>query len=136
MGSLRDAENRKRTLEELEGVEWGPPTYPSHLTTTCHRLRKKPIGECTVEDLRMLVGQNVGLSFLVPLALEMLERDALVAGDFYPGDLLGSLLRAERTYWERHASEKKQLDRIVAGLGAVPEEIATELEKWRGGRAR
>jgi hypothetical protein len=135
VGSRREVD-RKRTLEELEGVEWGPPTYPSQLTSTCHRLRKKPIGECGVEDLRMLIGQNVGLPFLVPLALELLERDALVAGDFYPGDLLGSLLRAERKYWERHASERGRLDVIVAGLGAVPEEIASELEKWREWRAR
>src|SRR5262245_38545903 len=35
-----DAKRRRRSLDELEGVEWGPPTYNSYLVTTCHRLRE------------------------------------------------------------------------------------------------
>ena len=27
-----------RTLTDLEGKDWGPPTYDSHLVTECHRL--------------------------------------------------------------------------------------------------
>lgn len=30
---------RHRTLTDLEGKDWGPPTYDSHLVTECHRLR-------------------------------------------------------------------------------------------------
>jgi hypothetical protein len=41
-----------KTLDELEGVVWGEPTFDSYLVTTCHRLRTKPVDEFSVEDLR------------------------------------------------------------------------------------
>jgi hypothetical protein len=59
------AKRRLQNLDTLEGDEWGPPTYDSYLVATCHRLRKKPIGAFTVEDLRILIGQDVGTLFLV-----------------------------------------------------------------------
>jgi len=87
--------SRNLTLDELEGVVWGEPTYDSHLVLTCHRLRRKPIGEFTVEELRVMIGQKIGLPYLLPLALEHLEADPFAAGDFFPGDLLKVVLDAE-----------------------------------------
>ena len=57
-----------KTLDELEGVAWGEPTFDSYLVTTCHRLRTKPVDEFSVEDLRIMIGQQIGLPHLVPLA--------------------------------------------------------------------
>jgi len=81
------------TLEELEGVVWGDPECDSHLLSTCHRLRRKPLDEFTAEDLRIMIGQGIGLPHLVPRALNLLEREPLAEGDCYPGDLLISLVR-------------------------------------------
>ena len=83
-----------KTLDQLEGVVWGEPTYDSHLVTTCHRLRTKPIDEFSVEDLRIMIGQQIGLPHLVPLAVAALERDPLAEGDDYPGDLLANVIGA------------------------------------------
>ena len=82
------------TLDQLEGVVWGEPTYDSHLVTTCHRLRTKPIDEYSVEDLRIMIGQQISLPHLVPLAVAALERDPLAEGDDYPGDLLANVIGA------------------------------------------
>ena len=78
---------RQKTLDELEGVTWGPPSYGSHLVQSCHRLRTKPIGEYGTEDLRIMIGQNIGLPYLMPLAIETLEKNPWAAGHMYPGDL-------------------------------------------------
>ncbi len=126
-----DAKRRKQTLDQLEEVEWGPPSYNSNLVATCHRLRTKPIGEFSAEDLRIMIGQKVGLFFLVPLALGVIEEDALAEGDFYPGDLLRSLLRVAPDFWERHADWRLRLDQVVAGLSEVPEEVAEDLAEYR-----
>lgn len=83
-----------KTLDQLEGVVWGEPTYDSYLVTTCHRLRTKPIDEFSVEDLRIMIGQQIGLPHLVPLAVAALERDPLAEGDYYPGDLLANVIGA------------------------------------------
>ncbi|MCP3766638.1 contact-dependent growth inhibition system immunity protein [Streptomyces sp. MAR25Y5] len=48
---------------------------------TAHALRRRPIGELAVEDMRLLIGQNVGLAHLLPLALEVLRDDPMAEGD-------------------------------------------------------
>ncbi len=113
-----------KTLDELEGVAWGPPPYGSYLVTTCHRLRKKPVGQFTVEDLRIMIGQEIGLPFLVPLALEVLEREPLAEGDFYPGDLLKSLLGVSGEFWHREPEWRERLHGVVARVAPVPRELA------------
>jgi hypothetical protein len=35
--------DRTKCLQELEHDDWGEPTFSSHLVTTCHRLRRKPL---------------------------------------------------------------------------------------------
>lgn len=76
------------TLEELENEVWPDPEFDSYLVTTCHRLRRKPIEDFTTEDLRIMIGQNLGLPFLLPKALIILEDNPFAEGDYYPGDLL------------------------------------------------
>ena len=85
-----------KTLDQLECVVWGEPTHDSHLVTTCHRLRTKPIDEFGVEDLRIMIGQQISLPHLVPLAVAALERDPLAEGDDYPGDLLTNVIGARK----------------------------------------
>src|SRR5438132_1243460 len=85
-------EEKRHTLQELEGQDWGEAHYPSYLVRTCHALRRKPLRDFTVEDLRIMIGQNFSLEYLIPLAIEHLQRDPFAAGDFYPGDLLGCVL--------------------------------------------
>lgn len=64
-----------RTLTDLEGKDWGPPTYDSHLVTECHRLRHVPLKDLGVEDLGTLIGQEIGLPYLIPVAIDLLRED-------------------------------------------------------------
>lgn len=102
-----------KTLEELEGQNWGEPTYDSYLVKTIHRLRRKPIGEFTVEDLRITLGQQLGMEHLMALALEHLEVDPLVEGDFYPGDLLKAVMNLPHSYWLAHPNEPARMQKIA-----------------------
>src|SRR5687768_6390163 len=91
-----------KSLDQLEGVSWGQPQFNSSLVVRCHELRQKPLREMTVEDLRVLVGQGIGLDFLVPLALNHLDTDPLVGGDLYRGDLLAAVIRIDERFWKGH----------------------------------
>ena len=84
-----------RTLEELERSNWGEPTFDSYLVTTCHALRRKPLADFGTEDLRIMIGQNIGVSFLLPLAVRVLQADPLASGDCYHGDLLVAVLACD-----------------------------------------
>jgi hypothetical protein len=101
--------DRSKSLQQLEGEDWGEPTYHSHLVKECHRLRRVPLCDFTVEDLRIMIGQDIGLEYLVPLALERLQAEPYAEGDFYPGDLLVDVLHSDAQFWRRRQELRQQL---------------------------
>jgi hypothetical protein len=129
----KNVTDSSKTLEELEGQNWGEPTYDSYLVKTIHRLRRKPIGEFTVEDLRIALGQQLGMEHLTVLALDHLEIDPLAEGDFYPGDLLKAVMSLPRSYWLTHPGQATRMQRIADRAARllderdVTEEIKTAL---------
>jgi len=108
-----DPSTLDKTLQDLENDDWGEPTYPSHLVTECHRLRRVPLREFTVEDLRIVIGQSFSLTYLMPLALDILENDPWVSGDYFEGDLLLNAVRADPEYWKNHPALATRMDTIV-----------------------
>lgn len=108
-----------KSLDELDPPAWGEPAVDSYLVVACHRLRQKPIGCFAVEDLRIMIGQGIGLPWLVPLALEVLERDPLAAGDLYPGDLLSTVLQIPEEYWRPRLRLNERIDSILQHLPQI-----------------
>lgn len=90
------------TLEALEKNTWPSPEGESHLETTCCALRKKPLKLFEIEDFRIMISQDIGLEYLVPIALTILEGNILAEGDFYEGDLLNALLTSDIDFWKLH----------------------------------
>jgi hypothetical protein len=102
-----------KTLQELDGEDWGEPTFSSRLVYECHRLRTIQLKDFTVEDLRIMIGQKLSLDYLLPLALDHLEIDPWVSGDYYDGDLLSNILGLDSTFWIEHNEFKDRVDRVV-----------------------
>lgn len=98
-----------KSLEQLENDYWGIPTGETYLITTCCQLRKKLLKDFTPEDLRIMIGQNISLAYLIPIALTTLEQNILAQGDFYPGDLLESVLRSDPQFWKQHPNHWKTM---------------------------
>src|SRR5262245_53553124 len=98
------------TLEQLEGKNWGEPSYDSHLVTECHRLRRVPLRDFTVENLRIMIGQDIGLRYLMPLAVAKLRNDPLAEGMHFPGDLMCSVLRVSREFWENDPTMRGEVE--------------------------
>ncbi len=80
-----------------------------------------------MEDLRIMIGQGIGLPWLVPLAIERLQADPLVEGDYYPGDLLGSVLGIEPRFWRDHPELRAAVESIVRRSAALPKELEDRL---------
>ncbi|MFD7987203.1 contact-dependent growth inhibition system immunity protein [Kitasatospora indigofera] len=92
--------DRERSVEELEGDRWpAPPGGGTRLTATVHELRGRPIGGLTVEDMRLLIGQDVGLAHLLPLVVEVLRADPMAAGGMYEVDLPAAVLTRSAEVW-------------------------------------
>jgi hypothetical protein len=121
------------SLEELERDFWGdPPADATRLIATVHELRHRPLAELGPEDLRVLIAQRVGLDVLVPRALDLLEADPLVEGDFYPGDLLAAVLRVPADYWAAHSGQLARARRIASSvdLSEVDGETRSDIEAF------
>jgi hypothetical protein len=107
------------TIEALEGERWPEPDLDSHLVSECHRLRKLQLRLFTVENLRIMLGQDIGSRYLVPIALEHLEAEPFAEGDFYPGDLLCSVLSLPQAFWTDHPGLKTRAAAVAArAMGA------------------
>lgn len=99
-----------KSLENLEKDIWPAPDPDddSYLVNTCHRLRNKQLKDFDIEDLRIMIGQSIGLRYLIPIALEKLNNDILAEGDFYEGDLLTAVLQSDANYWRTHPDNWKR----------------------------
>lgn len=121
--------DRSKSLQQLEHHDWGEPTFDSHLVRACHQLRRKPLIDFTVEDLRIMIGQKISLPYLVPIALERLEVDPLIEGHYYRGDLLGAVLSIGDSFWSARPDLADRVQEIVKRVrAALPDldEITTE----------
>jgi hypothetical protein len=116
--------DKSRSLEEIENDYWGDPSADAtRLISTAHALHRQPVGALSVEGLRLLISQKVGLDTLVPLAIEAIERDPLAEGDFYPGDLLDALMRqVPDSYWQAHDDQRARVRTVAEALD--PEETS------------
>jgi hypothetical protein len=110
-----------RSIAELEGIEWAISEVdagPMH--RRCMRLRKIPISSLSPGDLRVLIGQDIGLVFLMPLAIEMLERSPLMEAEYFNGDLLCVVLGVEAGFYRKHPSMTARVKKL---LDFVPSEL-------------
>jgi hypothetical protein len=111
------ADESKRTLDTVDPPAWGPASPDAtSLVKRCHDLRAKPLRDLTAEDLRILIGQQVAPNRLVSIALDRLRPDPLIQGDYYPGDLLASVLRVDARFWERSPDLDLEVCRLAERL--------------------
>ena len=132
-GSLRSilGVDERRTLDELDPPAWDASGDATALVKRCHELRRTPLSDFTVEDLRVMIGQEISLIYLVPRAIEVIEANALAEGDFYPGDLLHALVRVRDGYWQANPDAVVTRERSPrrAGYGArLDQRIAPRIQ--------
>jgi CDI immunity proteins len=105
-----------KSISEHEGWKW-TSSIPSiendsYLVCNLYELHDKPIVKMDLSDIRFMISQNVGLEYLVPLAIEKLTADIFLEATFYEGDLLFALLtiiNLEPNYWHSHLNQKQDL---------------------------
>ncbi|WFA87637.1 contact-dependent growth inhibition system immunity protein [Paenibacillus amylolyticus] len=120
-----------KTLEELENDYWDEPNFASSLVIQVHQLRKKPLCELNNEDLRLLIGQQMNLDYLLRIALEKLIQNPFGSGDLYIGDLFCSVLKVEKEYWNEHQELKNELNEVIRTYEEVRRTLDEQINKYR-----
>ena len=105
------------TIEQLEGGGWGDPRgYGLPLEIECWEVSTKPLEDFTPRDIDLLVGQGIGLRYLIPMAVVLLEEHALLMAWAYPGDLLTTVLGVCSEFWDANPDLRIDIENIVADL--------------------
>ena len=103
----------QKTLEILENDYWTQPDYESYTVKRSHELRKIPLDRFTTEDLRVMIGQQIGLNYLIPLALEVLAKDLFAKGNYFEGDLLKNILAIKTEFWDKNKNHWLNLANLI-----------------------
>ncbi len=120
---------RQKSIENLEKDSWGPPPKDATpLVEKVHHLRTIQIEKLAVKDIRLLVGQGVGLKFLIPLALDILGDDLFTEAEFYRGDLLQKVMNVDNDFWTNNTLLKVQLEDMLKSY------TDDDKEKFRKGK--
>ena len=104
---------RSKTIEELETGKWSDPEFENFLVKRLHDLRKIPVANFTTEDLRIMIGQEIGLDYLIPLAIETLTENLWAEGDFFEGDLLKNVLTVKTEFWNNNKKYWIAIDNLI-----------------------
>ncbi|MER5355813.1 contact-dependent growth inhibition system immunity protein [Kitasatospora sp. NPDC002551] len=108
-------------MAALEGNRWPEPgADATRLAVTAHALRRRPVADLGAEELRLLIGQDIGLTHLLPRAVELLCRDPLAGGDLHPGDLLSAVLGRAPEVWTARPGLAARLAAALRGTVSVP----------------
>jgi hypothetical protein len=123
---------RQKSLESLEKKTWPALSSDegSYLIKTCNSLRKKQLQDFTTEDLRIMIGQEIGLYFLIPLAIETLTDNLFAEGDYYEGDLLKSVLDVDTKFWDDNKDYWQQLNELIKSRRQEIKEMKFDLSKF------
>jgi hypothetical protein len=122
-----DKDKTTKSLEELGYLVSEQSDSISSLTEKVLYLSNKPINTFSIEDLRILIGQNIALEILIPIAITKLEENPFVSGDYYYGDLLQSVLSIPKQFWKNHQDLYFQLAEIIGGLPEILEDIKSSI---------
>ncbi|MFJ8842146.1 contact-dependent growth inhibition system immunity protein [Streptomyces cyaneofuscatus] len=123
----------QNSLEQLEGFEWpAPPADATGLVTAAHNLRKRPIGSLNAHELGRLIGQDIGLPWLLPVAVNILREtvaDQRLTG-FYDDDLLTAVLTRKSNVWRSHPQLAADLKEIIPLLEDTSPYIQENIQKF------
>jgi len=103
-----------KTLKEVIGNSALDLNDDSNLVKKCTPIyNKKILREYSNEDLRLMIGQEIGLKILIPFALDILEENIFSEGELYAGDLLSAVSSINSKFWHENLEYKNRLVQLI-----------------------
>ena len=125
---------RACSIEELEGLRWpDPPSDGTSLVRSVHALRKRPLGALSAEDMGRLIGQDVGLPWILPLALDRLRESAPQEADsvWLDDDLLTAVVTRRPEVWRDRPELARHLDETIGMLPELSPYLRPDVDAFR-----
>jgi len=78
-----------------------------------------------------MIGQQIALTHLLPLALGHLEENPLAEGDLYLGDLLNAVLGVDEEFWSKNLDLLEDVRDVLDALERALRDLAEPIERFR-----
>ncbi|WP_406839863.1 contact-dependent growth inhibition system immunity protein [Streptomyces sp. AHU1] len=125
--------DRGRSLEELEGLHRPtPPADTTPMVRNVYELRRRPAAALEPHEPARLTGQDVGLPWLLPLAVEILRDTApqQAEGGWFDDDLLYAVVTRKPEAWATAPEPAHELKETVAVLTDVSRYVRQEIDAF------
>ncbi|MFD5520365.1 contact-dependent growth inhibition system immunity protein [Streptomyces sp. NPDC127066] len=125
--------DRGSSLEELEGVRWPvPPAETTPMVRNVYELRRRPVATLEPHELARLIGQDVGLPWLLPLAVCVLRDTApkQAEGGWFDDDLLCAVITRRPEVWAAAPEPARELRETVALLTDVSRHVRQDIDAF------
>ena len=107
-----------KTMTQLLEIVWTKDNIPteddSNVVRRHYSVTLKKLKDFSNEDVRFCLSQEIGLTYVVPLAIEILREDILAEGHMYPGDIVSNLLNVDAEYWDLHVNHALEVQGILS----------------------
>ncbi len=120
-------ESFNSSLDEIEGSNQKYCNLSSGLIEKCMVARTRKIKELSAEEVRILMSQNIGLEYIVPFSLDILEKEPLIFGGLYKGDLLVALLNVDKSFWIKNPKWNNRLMEITIEIEEIYNTISEDI---------
>jgi hypothetical protein len=105
--------DESQSIEQLENNYWKDIDFPTLLVEKCFQYRRIPIKDLSIEQVRLLLGQKIGIEYILPRAIHFLQENILAEGNYYPGDLLAAILTIDESGWTDHFELRRRFDELL-----------------------
>lgn len=103
-----------KNLSVLESIDWGIlPENMSSIVKRCYELRRVKLRDLSPDDIRFLIGQEIGLDYLIPMAIKILEKTPYIETLYFSGDLMKNVLQVKPIYWNKKKNQKDEIKCII-----------------------
>lgn len=118
-------------IEENWKFEIPREGYSSSIQLRSYKLYNRRIADYSVDDIRFMIGQEIGAEYLIPIAFNYLRDDLLLDACYYEGDLLNSILSLPEVFWKENPSLYRELYNILLSNNDVLEKLDLSFETDR-----
>lgn len=102
-----------KSIAELENIECADCGIDSYVVRTSLNALKKPLNQLSIEEIRLLITQKIGVKYLLPVAVNSLEDDLFQEVTYYDGDLLNAVLNLPMSFWNDNKNEYEKMRVLI-----------------------
>ncbi|WP_420549752.1 contact-dependent growth inhibition system immunity protein [Curvivirga sp.] len=115
------------SLNHILGLDTEKVVFSSDLARKCDDAKRKKIKDLSASEIRLLISQKIGLKYLIPIAVEILEQDILIETEYYKGDLAVALFECNVENLDLDKETKTKIWEIAIELNTLSRTISEDI---------